>query len=276
MMHLQHPDDAGDEHFASIWAEERWRAYCEEWTAANAAYRDAGGDPWLIEPLGFDDQFVAGQRALWERYRKDERVVALRHIRLPSCPMCGSQTTGSVDHYLPRETFAEFSVLFENLVPACGICNSAGKGKTYRGGVATERFIHPYYDLWAADPVWKVDIEPPFEAPTFSASPIAGLAAPILQIVAFHLKQVLSEQWLAFNERTWGALPERLLGRAPNHAPANSGSVLAALDGKQWDSDRFDGNNSWGSALLRGIRENPGALAHLADRTAAVAQKLIA
>lgn len=275
MMHLPQPEGAGDDHFEAIWQAERWLPYREAWVGANAAYRDAGGSPWQVAPMGLGGDIEVDQRLLWEGRRKSARVDAIRHVSVPCCPMCGSQNTGAVDHYLPKETFAEFSILFENLVPACANCNSAGKGKIYRGEADPERFIHPYYDDWANVAIWKVEIEPPYEAPTFSAAPLAGLAAPIASIVSFHLKHVLGKQWLGFNERTWGALPDRLIGRTPEDAPITPDAVRAKLETRQWDADHFDGINSWNSALLRGIRGSEGAVAHIASRTEKVAALLI-
>lgn len=274
-MHLPQPAGAGDDHFEAIWKDEPWLPYREAWADANAAYRVAGGNPWQVAPMGLGDDIEVDQRLLWEGRRKGARVDAIRHIRVPCCPMCGSQITGSVDHYLPKETFAEFSILYENLVPACANCNSAGKGLLYRGDADPERFIHPYYDDWANAALWKVEIEPPYEAPTFSATPLAGLAAPIPSIVSFHLKHVLGKQWLGFNERAWGALPDRLIGRRPENAPITAEAVRAELEERQWDADRFDGVNSWISALLRGIGGSDGAIAHIASRTEKVAALLL-
>lgn len=67
-------------------------------------------------------------------------------IRLSSerCPFCSHRPPKSVDHYLPKETFAEFSVVSLNLVPCCRDCNS---DKHARVLTDDEQFVHPYYDL---------------------------------------------------------------------------------------------------------------------------------
>lgn len=63
------------------------------------------------------------------------------------CPFCGLGEPTTLDHYLPKEDFPEFSVYAKNLIPVCGVCNSNYKGtKCFNNG---ERlFIHTYYDLF--------------------------------------------------------------------------------------------------------------------------------
>lgn len=63
------------------------------------------------------------------------------------CPFCGLGEPTTLDHYLPKEDFPEFSVYTKNLIPVCGVCNSTYKGlKCFHNG---ERlFIHTYYDIF--------------------------------------------------------------------------------------------------------------------------------
>lgn len=63
------------------------------------------------------------------------------------CPFCGLGEPTTLDHYLPKEDFPEFSVYAKNLIPICGVCNSTYKGvKCFHNG---ERlFIHSYYDTF--------------------------------------------------------------------------------------------------------------------------------
>ncbi|OEZ46513.1 hypothetical protein JAB1_49950 [Janthinobacterium sp. MP5059B] len=59
------------------------------------------------------------------------------------CPYCGVDTVGSIDHYLPRSEFPEFSISLQNLVMACSFCNSIYK-KTHWGNGAAQRVINPF------------------------------------------------------------------------------------------------------------------------------------
>lgn len=41
-----------------------------------------------------------------------------------TCQYCGIQKPNTIDHYLPKSDFPEFSILALNLLPCCGDCNS--------------------------------------------------------------------------------------------------------------------------------------------------------
>jgi hypothetical protein len=69
-----------------------------------------------------------------------------RNIRKLStyCPYCNLSTTNSIDHYLPKEEFPEFSIMRENLIPSCSECNGI-KGLKWKN--STNRIIlNVYFD----------------------------------------------------------------------------------------------------------------------------------
>ncbi len=263
MKRLPLPPQAGDAYFANLWADAQWQPYRDAWANANATYRAGGGDPWQIVAAPFDDGVGTALRNLWQGRKNGRAVRAIRGARLSCCPLCGSQTTGSVDHYLPRQHFPEFSILFENLVPACVHCNSSSKGNTFRGPEAPLRFIHPYYDDWADQALWRTIPRAPFEAATFEYLPEEDLADELRRIVSFHLDHVLGEQWRLFNERYWGDLSRLLIGPQGHAVPIGPAEVRMKLAERSWESDLLNGCNSWQSALLRGIRGSDEAVEHL-------------
>ncbi|MDX8046621.1 HNH endonuclease signature motif containing protein [Gracilibacillus sp. S3-1-1] len=59
------------------------------------------------------------------------------------CPFCGYRISGTLDHYLPKARFPEFSVNPLNLIPCCRDCNSA---KLTNMPSNEEETLHPYYD----------------------------------------------------------------------------------------------------------------------------------
>ena len=68
------------------------------------------------------------------------------------CPLCGFGQAKTLDHYLPKSRYPQFSVFPSNLVPACYDCN-IGK----RNGVANDRVsqsIHPYFDQALINEQW--------------------------------------------------------------------------------------------------------------------------
>ena len=60
------------------------------------------------------------------------------------CPHCGLSEPETIDHYLPKDIFPEFSILPINLVPMCGRCNNI---KNADWKVENNRnSIHFYFD----------------------------------------------------------------------------------------------------------------------------------
>jgi len=57
------------------------------------------------------------------------------------CGYCVVDTAKTIDHYLPKEEYPEFSVMSENLVPCCGHCNSKKKTSSLVFG----SIFNPYY-----------------------------------------------------------------------------------------------------------------------------------
>ncbi|WP_434518100.1 HNH endonuclease [Pseudomonas sp. NFX1] len=64
------------------------------------------------------------------------------------CPYCGFGHVYTLDHYLPKAKFPQFSTLVVNLVPACRDCNEGGK-RTSAAALAAEQPLHPYFDRGA-------------------------------------------------------------------------------------------------------------------------------
>jgi hypothetical protein len=63
-----------------------------------------------------------------------------------SCPYCGRKGLGTIDHYLPQEHFAVFSVYSPNMIPACQACQL---NKRSRYSNRSKRPIHPLLDRFS-------------------------------------------------------------------------------------------------------------------------------
>lgn len=68
----------------------------------------------------------------------------LSQAPLGRCPLCGFGHASTLDHYLPKSKFPQFSILPLNLIPSCKDCNT-GKG-TITAILAEEQSLHPYFD----------------------------------------------------------------------------------------------------------------------------------
>lgn len=71
-------------------------------------------------------------------------IPKLRDVLVGSCPMCGSSTVGTVEHYLPKTPFPEFSVFSWNLIPSCNSCNQK-RGSKHVNGIGFQ-LLHPIFD----------------------------------------------------------------------------------------------------------------------------------
>ena len=60
------------------------------------------------------------------------------------CLFCGVGTVSELDHFLPKSTFAQFSVLPLNLIPICHQCNQSKLD--HYSTKHSEELFHPYFD----------------------------------------------------------------------------------------------------------------------------------
>lgn len=237
-----------------------WQPHQAAWIAAYQTYQANGGSPFAVVAHNFGPGIGDRQYALYDNRKNSGELKRMRKKEgLKSCPFCGSPVTGSLDHYLPRDLYREFSIMRANLVPACMHCNSSTKGTTVHG-VNPRRFIHPYFDAWAAGVLWFVEIVPPYKAATFKPRPMPALPAPQDQIVAFHLDNVLGTQFGLSMDTQWSSLPGQIKLRDPNLTTA---SVTTQLLQELRVAYHAGGENCWLAALLRGILGDPGAIEHM-------------
>ncbi|HRH76256.1 MAG TPA: hypothetical protein PK129_02825 [Cellvibrionaceae bacterium] len=87
------------------------------------------------------EQYFAGKHKPARKYYD-----SIKNSAMDVCPYCGLTTkVNNLDHFLPKVYFPQFSVLPQNLVPSCGICNSDQKGSKY-ADQAEDQIIHPYLE----------------------------------------------------------------------------------------------------------------------------------
>ena len=111
-------------------------------------YFEHSGNGMLLSPLNLADELKKKLRENFRYLGKDRSYSFLRDEILASarfgcCPYCNVGPVGSLDHVLPRNVYPEFTVLAQNLVPACDACNRK-KGQTcfYTD---KKNLMHPYY-----------------------------------------------------------------------------------------------------------------------------------
>jgi hypothetical protein len=237
-----------------------WEPHQLAWIAAYRAYREHGGSPFAVAPHDFGIGVRDSQYNLYDNRKGSGELRRMRHKEgLKSCPICGSPVTGDLDHYLPRTNYPEFSIMRANLIPACTHCNSGAKGTKVHGG-DPRRFIHPYFDVWAGQPIWHVEIIPPFKAARFVPRALPNLEELQNEIVSFHLENVLGTQFQLSMANEWSSLPMQIKLRG---AVLNTASATRQIGSELQVALAARGTNSWLAALLRGIMCDPDAIEYL-------------
>ncbi|OCL99589.1 hypothetical protein AAX29_00634 [Aliarcobacter thereius] len=94
-----------------------------------------------------------------------EIIKPLNKHELSLCPFCSEAgKPNTLDHFLPKNTYPEFSILSKNLVPACDACQKINaKGSKVFNLKGKRLFLHPYYDIPLDIEIFKIKILKPFE-----------------------------------------------------------------------------------------------------------------
>ncbi|SEK53158.1 hypothetical protein [Ectothiorhodospira marina] len=234
-------------------------------------YSKSGGNPWNIAPLPISDDL---KKALRTHYGSPPqgRLQFLKKYRRglsPTiCPMCGGFGNGTLDHYLPKEDYPEYSFFSKNLIPACN-CNSL-RGTTVKGVASPARVIHPYYDDFLQDRLYQAVFQGEFSAPSISIE-IIDKSHPEFDILKFHLDEVIkNEATQGWFEKYWSDLSQRPHDKLelvlPLPAQDVSGADLkVALERYRNHMDKdHDTPNNWLSIFYTGLIKDHNRLDKLA------------
>ncbi len=135
------------------------------------AYDAHQGNPWKVVE---DATYAPLKTQLNALYKSPPTILKfIEHLRsniTGSCPMCGRDALGTLDHYLPKANYSEFSFYSQNLVPACDRCNNQ-RSNSVKGVNVGERPMHPYFDYFANDKILTVRFEPDWRAPLLTPVP---------------------------------------------------------------------------------------------------------
>ncbi|MBS0353723.1 MAG: hypothetical protein JSR83_07450 [Proteobacteria bacterium] len=175
------------------------------------------------------------------------------------CPACGEDgTPNTLDHYLPKQTYPEFSITAHNLFPMCDICQ--GEKLTETVNSANERlFVHPYFDQFIEVQVLHLQIRPPYEAPeNIQLTPDSGLDPAQSALVARHLVHLaIPKRYYHFFKDEYLRLLR--LVRTMRQQDLNITTILEVFREKARDKSI----NSWGHIFYTGVLSNPGLMDYL-------------
>lgn len=181
----------------------------------------------------------------------------LKRISVARCPFCGISESSTLDHYLPKEKYPEFSVFPMNLIPSCAICNTRKRDRILDEGTNVRMFLHPCYDTIpdAAFVDVRVRMKEDALIVTYRVVQPGGIEPHVFQ----HLKSHFEELDLADRYRRMGI--EHLGGQYPAlrraFGPGKDAIRVAEklIEGAE-DFEEVAGPNYWLAKLYRALASN--------------------
>ncbi|MCA8323801.1 HNH endonuclease [Burkholderia cepacia] len=170
------------------------------------------------------------------------------------CPYCGIGEPRTLDHYLPKETYPEFSILPVNLIPICNVCNTSYKGKKFLSAAGRRMFMHSYYDAF---PVFdflsvKVDVNAKIELKFSSCADPANAA--FSQLFARHFVELgLGERFI---KKSAAEISRKRSSLRRFYAGGNFKKVSRELQREADDLRSTLSGNHWKVALYDGLAKS--------------------
>lgn len=234
----------------------------EQIKARYVQYQQKQGNPWKIAEDGSFNEVRLSLNHLYNFPPKGfEFIGEMRKAIDGACPVCGRDSLGTLDHYLPKQTYSEFSFFAPNLVPACDRCNTVRKALV-RGNVEDERPVHPYFDEFLNQRVITILIEPDWNAPRLRPIP-HDVEGAIAEVIAWHIENIILpagiEQYLINLWTTLVNRPELYLGTIPS-----ADQVRARLKQlTEMEAVMCHSPNAWRSSFYHGLEKNNEAVEYL-------------
>jgi len=197
------------------------------------------------------------------------KLLGLRNVNC--CPYCGMRANVTVDHYLPKDEFPQFSMLGMNLVPACSDCqNSRHKGSKYprrkhRKSPSPDRFVHPYLDKFARTSVLSISFSVGEALTNIRVSARKG-DSRYQRLVSYHVDALrLSERAHRDIDPVWRLILREVSGNA---AYARRSELISMLEGRREEElVRAGSFNAIPVAFLSSLISSQEAIAFLVKKS---------
>jgi hypothetical protein len=187
------------------------------------------------------------------------RNVLNQTIRSARCAMCGVGEATTLDHYLPKDDFPEFSVYSNNLTPSCAACNTKKKKKIVDQNTQVRSFLHPYFDIVPNFQFLGVEIriDPTSFIVQFQINRVAGMPAHVYN----HLRSHVDELGLLdrYRKSTLNHLSDDRRAYARTFNEDGTGAILAAQLANRANDYALDyGPNYWLAVLYTELSSHNG------------------
>lgn len=233
------------------------------WEQRIRDYIQARGNPEVITPwpdaVNFKTRFLTLYNSPQPNSVQKPVLEKLRERTLQMCPACGEDgTPNTLDHYLPKNAFPDFSVTAVNLSPMCDKCQGKKLEKVLSDD-GERIFLHPYFDEFLDQQVIHLKIGEPYSAPeSMELNPSTDLSPDLQELVSRHITN------LGINSRYYHFFREQythLLGSAADirDAGLEMRQQLILFRNKA----RRKSVNSWGHIFYESVLANEALILHL-------------
>lgn len=238
-----------------------FEGFRDSWIARVLEYVELAGNPESVKKSKIPKEEAGRFVNLYSSSKKDSAqypiISGLRDKRLLYCPSCGEDgNPDTLDHYLPKDIYPEYSILTKNLTPMCFKCQIR-KGVKVCDEHGKRIFFHPYFDeiQW---PIFRVVIHPPYNAPTYFQVVICDdLPEEVAEVAARHLKD------LGVFERFEDFCSEKYLHLLKMAATERAhGDVLSTFLPRILRNER-KAINSWPAVFYRSVIEDKNLIEYL-------------
>jgi hypothetical protein len=229
--------------------------------AAYQQYVAVGGNVYNVATVPLAPDIAGYLRSHYRYPNKDlAHITSMREeTEHKPCPMCGSFHSGTLDHLLPKNSYAAFAVFSRNLVPACK-CNTKRK-ETLIGPLANQRILHPYFDNCLAERLIGADFSALAPVPLVALKLQVPATHPEYAAISFHVQKIVERSGI----KNWLTARWAKLCRKPSlivrELKKNPGSPAQLQDFLLRERDMLDesheSKNNWESVFITGLLEAP-------------------
>lgn len=239
----------------------------DAWKTRVLSYIEFRGNPELIKIWDqMNDASVHGRfKNLYlspaEQSVQKPLLEKLRNRELDYCPSCGEDgTPNTLDHFLPKDIFPEFSITLVNLFPMCDICQGA-KGVKISDDEGKRLFIHPYFDSFIDQQLLILNIQEPFNAPaSIEILPHPDIERELQGLISRHITELaIPARYYRYFQSNYLRLL-RLVGKM-RHKGLN---VEERLENFR-DMALEKSINSWGYIFYDGVLRNEDLVNYLSN-----------
>lgn len=168
------------------------------------------------------------------------------------CAYCGINNPDTIEHYLPKRSFPEFSVLHQNLLPACSECNRL-KGDSWKASQGRS-VLHFYFDYISSNQKWllaTVEIDNNTPLSRFSLVRPSDMSVSGFQLIGSHYSSL--DLLNRYSQRAGELFSEV---RSSMHPGLSHDDLINELKHRSDGLVASHGRNHWKVALLEAMAES--------------------